>query len=125
MQQKFHQRLFHLATGRLRARSAAVLASLESGLDGILKAWLLIALLACSARAVAAPAGIENTGAPSVIAYFLLILAPVVSTLLALRWFERDSIGVHLRDRLRLSAEALVMPLKPYAQLRGMVQYYF
>jgi hypothetical protein len=72
----------------LRARSAALLASLERRLDGIMKAWLLIALFACSARAVAAPAGIERTSAPSVIAYLLLILAPVVSTLLALRWFE-------------------------------------
>jgi hypothetical protein len=102
VQQKFHQRLFHLATGRLRARSAAVLVSLESGLDGILKAWLLIALLACSARAVAAPAGIENTGAPSVIAYFLLILAPVVSTLLALRWFEDADRQPSLSTRLAL-----------------------
>lgn len=49
--------------------------------------WMLAALLACSARAAAAPLGVEHTGPASIISYLLVILAPVASTLLALRWF--------------------------------------
>jgi hypothetical protein len=87
---------------RLRARSAAILCAFEDKLDPILKAWLLVAMLACSARSVAAPAGFERTGAPSVIAYLLLVLAPVVSTLLALRWFEDADRQAPLSTRLAL-----------------------
>jgi hypothetical protein len=80
--------MFEFLSERLRARSADLLERLEDGLDGILKGWLFVALMACSARVAAGPVGIEHTGAPSFIAYLLLALAPVVSTLLALRWFE-------------------------------------
>ena len=73
---------------RLRTRSEALLKSFEHGLDGILKAWLFIAMMACSARVAAAGGGIEHTGTPSFVSYLLLVLAPVVSTTLALRWFE-------------------------------------
>ena len=76
--------------------------SLEGNLDRILKAWLLIALFACSARVAAAPVAFERTGAPSFIAYLLLILAPVVSTLLALRWFEEADRQPPLSTRLAL-----------------------
>src|SRR5689334_1605416 len=76
---------------RLRTRSEALLKSFEDGLDGILKTWLFIALMACSARVAAAGGGIEHTSAPSFFSYLLLILAPVVSTTLALRWFEAAS----------------------------------
>jgi len=84
--------MFDHVSQHLRARSAAVLGWLEERLDGLLKGWLLFALMACSARVAAAPAGIERTGAPSFIGYMLLILAPVVSTLLALRWFDGTSV---------------------------------
>jgi hypothetical protein len=87
---------------RLRARSAAILSGLENGLDRILKAWLLIALLACSARVAAGSVGIERTSAPSIVAYLLLILAPVVSTLLALRWFDAADRRPSLMNRLAL-----------------------
>ena len=72
----------------LHARSVALLASLENGLDRMMRLWMLIALLACSARAAAAPLGALQTGPQSIISYLLVILAPVVSTLLALRWFS-------------------------------------
>lgn len=94
--------MFRTVSERLRARSAAILGAFEDGLDRILKAWLLVALLACSARSVAAPAGIDQTSAPSVIAYLLLVLAPVVSTLLALRWFEDADRHPPLSTRLAL-----------------------
>jgi hypothetical protein len=94
--------MFRNVSERLRARSAAILDAFEDGLDRILKAWLLVAMLACSARSVAAPAGFERTGAPSVIAYLLLVLAPVVSTLLALRWFEDSDRRRPLSTRMAL-----------------------
>ena len=77
----------HGVRRNLHARSVAMLASLESGLDRMMRWWMLVALLACSARAAAAPLGVANTGPQSIISYLLVILAPVVSTLLALRWF--------------------------------------
>ena len=80
--------MFKAVRERLRARSEALLKSFEDGLDTILKAWLFLALMACSARVAAAPDALEHTGAPSFVAYLLLILAPVVSATLALRWFE-------------------------------------
>lgn len=80
--------MFEAVSDRLRTRSMAVLTQLEDRLDGLLKAWLFAALFACSARVAAAPAGVEHTSAPSVIAYLLLIIAPVLSTIFALRWFE-------------------------------------
>jgi hypothetical protein len=94
--------MFRTVSERLRSRSAAILGAFEGGLDRILKAWLLVALLACSARSFAAPIGIERTSAPSVIAYLLLVLAPVVSTLLALRWFEDADRQGPLSTRLAL-----------------------
>lgn len=87
MQQKAHHKLIHGATRHLHARSVAVLSSLEGGLDRMLRWWMFFALLACSARAAAAPLGVEHTGPGSIISYLLVIIAPVVSTLLALRWF--------------------------------------
>lgn len=78
----------------LHARSVAVLSSLENGLDRMMRLWMLFALMACSARAMAAPLGAAHTGAQSIISYLLVILAPVTSTLLALRWFEDGDLSV-------------------------------
>lgn len=72
---------------QLHARSVALLRSLETGLDRMLRLWMLVSVLACSARAAAAPLGVAHTGPGSIISYMLVILAPVISTLLALRWF--------------------------------------
>jgi len=73
-------------TRKLHAKSAALLVSLESSLDRIMRLWLLLAGLAAGLRIALSPfpAGIElTTFAP----YFLLIFAPVASMMLALRWF--------------------------------------
>jgi hypothetical protein len=71
---------------RLRGRAATLLLSLETRLDRIMQAWLLLAGLACALRIATspmqAPAGI-GTVAP----YLLVILAPFASMVLALRWF--------------------------------------
>lgn len=79
--------MFQAASQRLRARSAAILLSLESGLERMMKGWLFVALLACSARVAAGPVSIADAGAQSVLSYMLLIIAPVASIVLAMRWF--------------------------------------
>lgn len=72
--------------GRFRAKSAALLVSLEGSMDRMMMIWLLLAGLASSLRiatsAVAAP------GIDTVAPYILLILAPFASMVLALRWFS-------------------------------------
>jgi hypothetical protein len=97
--------MFEAVSQRLRARSEAILRSLEHNLDRILKLWLLVALMACSARVAATPA-LGDTGAPSFISYILLIVGPVASIALALRWFDvdvqpRPSGGLALAGRWR------------------------
>jgi hypothetical protein len=72
---------------RMQARSAALLAAMESRLDRMLQAWLLIAGLACAARMAAAPAPVTGLTLGTALPYVLLTLAPVASTVLALRWF--------------------------------------
>jgi hypothetical protein len=84
----------------LHARSVALLDTLEGRLDRMLRLWMLVSLLACSARAMAAPMGALNTGPGSIISYMLVILAPVVSTLLALRWFADADLHPQPASRL-------------------------
>ena len=71
----------------LHARSAALLLSLESRLDRILQSWMLLAGLACALRIGFAPIQVRNPGLSLIAPYLLLVLAPVASALLALRWF--------------------------------------
>jgi hypothetical protein len=94
--------MFDAVSERLRARSQAILKSLEHGLDRVLKAWLFIALMACSARVAATPSAIEDTGASSFISYLLLILAPVISITFALRWFDAAEFDAQPSSRLAL-----------------------
>jgi hypothetical protein len=70
-----------------RSRAAALLASLESRLDRVLLAWLLVAGLAAATRIAAASAHYGSLGLAALAPYALLVLCPVASTLLALRWF--------------------------------------
>ena len=71
---------------RMHARSAAMLASIESGLDRMLLAWLLLAGLACAARMAAAPVA-TGVSLGSAVTYFMVVVAPFASIVLALRWF--------------------------------------
>lgn len=73
-------------TRRMRARSAALLMSIEAGLGRIMLLWLVLAGLATALRIATSPipGGLQaTTFAP----YVLLILAPLASMALALRWF--------------------------------------
>jgi hypothetical protein len=71
---------------RMRARSAALLMSIESRLDHLLIGWLIVAGLASAARVAVSPLhGPIGTG--QLLPYTLLVLAPAASLALALRWF--------------------------------------
>jgi hypothetical protein len=71
---------------RMHARSGALLLSIESRLDRIMQAWLLLAGLASAARIAVSPShGVADIG--TIAPYILLVLAPFASMALALRWF--------------------------------------
>jgi len=73
---------------RLYAKSATLLVSLETRLDRILMGWLLFAGLISALRIAFAPVQNGPVEFGAVLPYVLLILAPFVTTLLALRWFR-------------------------------------
>ena len=85
---------------RFQAKAASVLLSLETRLDRILLAWLLLAGVACAARVALSPLK-ESPGFDILAPYLLLVCAPVVSIGLALRWFaDGDS---HAQPQFRLA----------------------
>lgn len=71
----------------LHARTAAALLSLESGLARIMLAWLLLALGGCAVRIAFSPWRGSGPDAATLMPYALVIGAPLVSMVLALRWF--------------------------------------
>jgi hypothetical protein len=71
----------------MEARSAALLQSIEGRLNRILLCWLLLAGLASAARFATAPIHHASANVGTIAPYLLLVVAPVASTLLALRWF--------------------------------------
>jgi hypothetical protein len=81
--------MFDRISENLTARSAALLLTINGRLDRILQCWLVLAGLASAARIATAPVprGVEGI-LPVVTPYLLLVSAPFVSTLLALRWFK-------------------------------------
>ena len=86
---------------RLHTKAAVVLVQLETRLDRIILVWLSLAGLACAARIafspIKAPLGLEVF-----LPYVLLILAPVASMLLALRWFADGDTQPQPRFRLAI-----------------------
>jgi hypothetical protein len=72
---------------RLHAKSAAILVSMESRLDRILLLWLGLAATASAVRIATSPIDALPDFA-SFAPYLLLIFAPAVSLILALRWFQ-------------------------------------
>ena len=75
--------MFEQFTKTTSARSAALLLAIDAGLDRILICWVSLAGLASAARIAFHPIGSVN----GAVSYALVVLTPVVSTLLALRWF--------------------------------------
>lgn len=80
--------MFEQISETMRARSAALLFTIDSQLDAILKYWLLLAGLASAARIVGTPHTFPLAGFSTLTSYLLLVVAPFASTLLALRWFS-------------------------------------
>ena len=72
---------------RLRAKSAALLFSIEGGLPRIMVFWFALAILASAVRIVVSP--IHSTPDLSTfMPYVLLVGAPLLSMVLALIWFR-------------------------------------
>jgi hypothetical protein len=84
----------------MEARSAALLQSIEGGLDKILQCWLLLAGLATTARIATAPVQAGAGDFSAVAPYVLLVVAPFASTLLALRWFADGDLQPQPTTRL-------------------------
>ena len=80
-------------THRLRVRSAAALTTMEGSLGRMVQLWLLLVGLASAARL--ATSKVAGGIAPeTVIAFFLLAAAPVVSGAMAMRWFAAPAAPV-------------------------------
>ena len=80
--------MFDQFSQTMKARSAALLLTLDNRLDRILQGWLLVAGLLSAARIALSS---HSAGAPAFstwASYMLLVVAPFASTLLALRWFR-------------------------------------
>lgn len=69
-------------------RSAVLLLTLDNRLDRILQGWLLLAGAASIARLVLTPHSFAVSGMSTFMSYMLLVTAPFISTLFALRWFS-------------------------------------
>ena len=79
--------MFSHFSNRMSSKSAALLLAIDSRLDVILKYWLVVAGLASAARITLTPHKVPVASFPTFASYLLLVVAPFVSTLLALRWF--------------------------------------
>lgn len=75
-------------SNHLSNRSAALLLTLDNRLDRILEGWLLVAGAASTARIALTPHSFAVSSMSTFMSYMLVVTAPVVSTLLALRWFS-------------------------------------
>ena len=85
---------------RFKAKADAVLLTIDTRLDRILAAWLAIAGSIAALRLFATPHHLPTANLENVASYVLLVAAPVVSTLLALRWFRHGHEQVQPVTRL-------------------------
>jgi len=74
---------------RLEARSAAVLRTLDTRLDRIVIGWLIVAA-AASALRIIPRSMIAPVSVGEILPYFLLVIAPAASVVLAMRWFAKS-----------------------------------
>ena len=92
--------MFDQLSHKMKARSAALLVTIDNRLDRILQGWLLVAGFASAARIALSP---HPAGAPALstfASYMLLVVAPFASTLLALRWFRDGELQPQPTTRL-------------------------
>lgn len=72
----------------MRRRSSALALSIDNRIEWILVAWLTLGALAALSRVALSSSSFPIASWSNAGSYVLLILAPVASTLLALRWFS-------------------------------------
>src|SRR3954469_5971660 len=87
---------------RLHAKSAALLLSLENRLDRIMLAWLGIAGLASAIRIAFSPIHTNVPDFATYAPYIMLVFAPAVSLVLALRWFADGEWTAQPQTRLAI-----------------------
>jgi hypothetical protein len=85
---------------RLRARSAALLLTIDNRLGEILKYWLLFAGFASAGRIALTPHSVASAGLSTFASYMLLVVAPFASSLLALHWFADGDLQPQPKTRL-------------------------
>ena len=85
---------------KMKARSATLLIALDTRLDRILKYWLLLAGLVCTARIAFIPGPVPGAALSTFASYMLVIVAPFASTLLALHWFRNGHLQPQPQFRL-------------------------
>lgn len=95
--------MFDRITDQMRSRSAALLLTVDNRLDRILQGWLLITGLLAAARIAFTPIHMPVSSLSTIGSYLLLILAPFLSTLLALRWFRDGELQSQPRTRLAIA----------------------
>ena len=80
--------MFDRLSDHMRARSEALLLSIDQRLHRIMRWWLLGAGTIAAARIAWSNHSLPVASASTFGSYLLVVLAPVVSTMLALRWFR-------------------------------------
>ncbi len=103
-------------TRRMHARSAALLVSIEASLGRIMALWLVLAGFAAALRIALSPIP-DGLQAATIAPYALLILAPLASMMLALRWFENAD--RQPQPAVRLSRIGTWRPLDRRAAMRN------
>jgi len=79
--------MFDRLAKRMKSRSAALVLRIDDSLDRILQLWLFVAGAMAVARIAFSHIPSGRADLSTFASYMLVILAPLVSTLLALRWF--------------------------------------
>ena len=88
MVERFASEMIGRVGHRFKAKADAVLLTIDTRLERILAGWIAIAGSIATLRLIAAPHNLPVTNFENISAYILLVAAPVISTLLALRWFR-------------------------------------
>lgn len=94
--------MFEAVRQRMKFRSAALLLTLDNRLELILQWWLLLAGLTAAARIAFSSRLAPVAGFSTFASYMLLVIAPFVSTLLALQWFRDGHLQPQPRTRLAI-----------------------
>jgi hypothetical protein len=92
--------MFDRVSSKMKTRSAALLLTIDTRLDDILKYWLLLAGLVSAARIAFSQAPAGGAGFSTFASYVLLVVAPFASTLIALRWFAAGHLQEQPKTRL-------------------------